>query len=94
MSQLVLLLINFVFVKSDGDISHPYCFTKERPRLSFSTMAVFCKKDYCEYRHNYGGLVSHKIIGANVACWGCFEALEYRDHRHRSNATIRSQEGG
>ena len=35
MSQLFLLLINFVFVKSDGDISHPYCFTKERPRLSF-----------------------------------------------------------
>ena len=25
MSQLFLLLINFVFVKSDGDISHPYC---------------------------------------------------------------------
>ena len=52
-SQLFLLLINFVFVKSDSDISHSYCFTKERPSLSFSTMAVSCRKDYCEYRHNY-----------------------------------------
>ena len=41
MSQLFLLLINFVFVKSDGDISHPYCFAKERPRLSFSTNGAF-----------------------------------------------------
>ena len=31
MSQLFLLLIHFVFVKSDSDISHPYCFAEERP---------------------------------------------------------------
>ena len=45
MNQLCLLLVHFVLVKSDGDISHPYCFTKERPSYFFSTNAVSCIKN-------------------------------------------------